>query len=331
MKNPPYPLRRIFVPSRKHYRNKVSVFLICAAISFFMWGLIKLSRIYEAPVKYRINLQNLPSDKVLVSTGDTVLTLYIKARGLELYSRMLNPKKNVITLNLAGLRMHREGRRYFGQIRTSRLLKDISSQLPQDNVLSGVEPDTLRFVFEQEYRKRVPVYADLSLSYAEQYQLSDSIVLSPDSVTLFGTRSVLDTLYSVKTARYSLKNLNSSRLLTLKIIKPLVGLPVTLSTDSITAEINVERFTEATIEVPVIEVGEDQKKFRSFPDKVILTCRVAMREYERLDPSLFTVSINYQKAALAGTNVADVIVVRQPSFCKVIEIEPEKVEFLLLK
>ncbi|HLO92608.1 MAG TPA: YbbR-like domain-containing protein [Lentimicrobium sp.] len=331
MKNPPYPIRRILVPSRKHYRNKISIFLLCAAISFFMWGLIKLSRVYEAPVKYRINYQNLPSDKVLVSAGDTVLTLYIKARGLELYGRMLNPRKNIINISLSGLKLHRDGHKYYGYLRTSKILKDISSQIPQDNNLSGVEPDTIRFVFEQEYRKRVPIHADVSLSFAEQYQLLDSIVLSPDSVTLFGIRSVIDTFYKINTEPYSLRNLKSSRMLTLKLIKPAAKIPVALSTDTITAEINVERFTEAKIEVPVSDVIDEKRIYRTFPDKVNLTIRIAMREYERLDPSLFSVSINYSDAILKGTNIAEVIITRQPPFAKVINIEPAKVEFLILK
>lgn len=330
MKNPPYPIRRILVPSRKHYRNKVSVFFICVSISFFMWGLIKLSRLYEAPVRYRIQYQNLPSDKVLVSAGDTVLTLFIKARGLELYSRMFNPEKNVINVNLSSLRLSRQGRRYHGYLRTSRFLKDISAQLPQGNNLIGVEPDTLKFTFEQEYRKRVPVISNVSLTFADQFQLYDSITLSPDSVTLFGARSVLDTLYNVKTQPYKMRNLNSSRMLTLPLMRPFTRIPVTMSTDTVTAEIIVERFTEADVEIPLTN-GAKEVNLRTFPDKVTLTCRVAFREYERLHPSLFSASVDYAEALKSGTNLADVTVTRQPSFAKVIRIEPEKVEFLILK
>jgi len=331
MKNPPKPLRRILVPSGKHYRNKVSVFVICVAISFSMWGLIKLSRVYEAPVKYRINFQNLPSDKVLVSTEDSVLTLYIKARGLELYSRMLNPAKNIINVNLSGMRLSRDGKIFYGYVRTSRFLKEIAAQLPQDNSLAGVEPDTLKFAFEEEYRKRVPVRADLSLSFADQFQLYDSLKLSPDSISLFGVKSVLDTIYRIKTENKNIKNLNSSRMLTLKLIKPKTKPAITLSTDTITAEISVERFTEAEVKVP-ITVEERNSRYRTFPDKVTLTCRVAMREYERLDPSLFSVTIDDIEANKSGSsNLAPVKVVRQPKFARVIRIEPERVEYLILK
>lgn len=331
MKNAHSPLRRILVPSRRNYRNKLSIFLVCTAISFFMWGLIKLSRVYEAPIRYKLNFQNLPSDKVLVSAEDTTITLFVKARGLELYSSLLRPERNIINIDLSGIRMRRDGTNFSAYLRTSRFLKDIASQLPQENSLVGVEPDTLRFLFEQEYRKRVPVKADISLSFASQYQLYDSLKLSPDSITLFGTRSVLDTLYQVRTEHQSLKNLKQSRLLTLRLLNPSTRPPVVLSTDSITAEVFVERFTEATIEVPVNSKSNGRVAFRTFPDKVTLTCRVAMREYERLDASLFSVSINHTEATASGSNLAEVIVTREPAFAKVIRIEPERVEYLILK
>lgn len=296
-----------------------------------MWGLIKLSRVYEAPVKYELNLLNTPSDKVLVKAVDTSLTLYVRARGLELYRQMFNPSRLKINIDLSGMRLRREGNSFYGYMRTSRLLKDISEQLPLDNTLLGIEPDTLRYVFEQEYRRRVPVAADLRLSFSDQFQLYDSIKLNPDSITLFGVKSILDTTYSIKTEHQTVRNLKESKLITLKIIKPKTKPPVTLSTDTVIAELKVERFTEAEIEVPISNNSKDGVNFRTFPDKVKLTCRVAMREYERLDPSLFSVTINAKEAAASQNNLAEIVITRQPSFARVIRINPDKVEFLILK
>ncbi len=331
MKRESFPFRRIFIPSSKKYRNKLSVFLICVIISFFMWSLIKLSRIYDAPVKYSITLQNIPSDKVLVKSVDTTITLNMRARGLELYSLMFNPSKNKVNVDLSGMRLRREGDNFYGYIRSSRLLKDISEQLPKENSLLGIEPDTLRFVFEQEYRRRVPVSVNLKLSFSDQFQLYDSIKVSPDSVTLFGIKSILDTTYFIKTEHQTVRNLKENKLLTLKLHKPKTKPALVISTDTVIAEVKVERFTEAEIEVPVTNNNRDGINFRTFPDKVKLTCRVAMKEYDRLDPSLFSVTINADEAAVSDNNFTEIVVTRQPSFARVMKIKPEKVEFLILK
>ncbi len=331
MKNAGFSFQRILVPSSKKYRNKLSVFLICTVISFFMWGLIKLSRVYETPIKYQVNYINAPSDKILVHPRDTIITLTVKARGLELYGKLFNTEKNRITLDISDVKIRNKSNHFSGYLRTSKELRKIANQLPKDFLLIGVEPDTLHLTFENEYSKKVPVEADLSLSFVPQYQLYDSIKLSHDTVSIFGIKSVIDTIYQIKTEHKTLRNLKSSRLIALHLEKPTAKPMISLSVDSITAEIMVERFTEAEIEVPIISVEKTDRPFRTFPDKIILTCRVAMREYDRLDPSLFAVTIDYDKAAKSGNNLADVIVVQQPAFAKVIDMEPDRVEFLFLK
>lgn len=331
MKRPRFAISKIFIPGKSKYRNRLSVFFICMAISFFMWGLIKLSRVYEAPIKFKVQFVNIPDDKVLIHAEDTVVTLVMRARGLELYSKMFRSASNIIKVDLSNMRMRKYDNEFHGYVRTSRILKDLAEQLPQENSLIGVEPDTLKMIFQNEYRKKVPIKADLSISFAALYQLYDSVKLRPDSITVFGVKSVLDTIYSVNAENQVLKNLKESRLLTLRLIKPAVKPSVTFSADSITAEISVERFTESDIEVPISNSHNGRILFRTFPDKVKLTCRVAMKEYKRLDPSLFVVTIDHREAVASGSNFAEVNVTRVPSFAKVIRIQPERVEYLILK
>lgn len=332
MKKSTYPIRSRIKPLGGNYRNKFSVFLVCSAISFLLWGLIKLSRVYEAPINFKVNYQHYPAGKVLVSAEDTVITLVIRARGLELYNMMFKAKKNQIEMNLSGMRLRRDGNRYSGYICTSQLVKNISEQLTKDNVLIKVEPDTLRFVFEQEYHRKVPVKADLSLSFIPQFQLYDSLKVEPDSVTIYGVKSIVDTTYVINTQQKSVRFLKGNKSINLELLKPEGKPTLKISTDSVTVKIAVERFTEADIEVPIgLETKGERAAYRTFPDKVTLTCRVAIREYKRLDPSLFLVAINYQEAAASHSNLAEVYITRQPAFAKVIRIEPEKVEFLILK
>lgn len=331
MKQPLLALSKIRFTGKGRYQNRLSVFFVCMAISFFMWGLIKLSRVYEAPIKYKVEFHNLPDDKVLVYAEDTTVTLIMRARGLELYGKMFRSSGNIITVDLSNMRMRRIGNEFHGYVRTSRILKDLADQLPQDNSLIGVDPDTLKLTFLNEYKKKVPIKANLSLSFAAQFQLYDSLKLRPDSVTVYGIKPILDTLYSVNAEELVLKNLKESRLVTLRLVKPPSKPYVALSQDSITAEISVERFTESDVQVPISNTHNGRTLFRTFPDKVTLTCRVAMKEFKRLDPSLFSVTINHREAAASGSNFAEVTVTRMPAFAKVIRVQPERVEYLILK
>lgn len=313
-------------------RNRFSVFLVCLAMSTLMWGLIKLTREYEAPLKYVVIPEDIPEGKILVSSADSVITLNLNAKGLDLYSRKLFGRENVIRLSLEKMRLVRDGDRFYGILRTSRLLKVISNQLPLGAKLISAEPDTLHFEFRRSHRKRVPVQTNVSLEFSRQYQLYDSVGIRPDSVWVSGLQEIIDTIRFINTEKKIISKLNSNFTTRLALKIPETLPAVHLSADSVLITINVEKFTEADLEVPVSLVSDGKAvKYRTFPDKVKLTCRVAMRDYKRLDPSFFFVGVDFAAAISSGNNRVPVELTRKPSFVKIVKIEPEKVEFLLLK
>lgn len=323
---------RIRKPMDGKLRVRLSVFFICMLIAVALWGMIKLTKEYQVPLKFSINLTELPDDRVLVSNPDSIITLTLKAKGLDLYSRMLNQKKNTITLSLRNMRLIRSGNLYSGYLRTSRLNGVISGQLPGGVELVGIEPDTLRFEFERSVRKKVAVIPDVKLDFARQYQLYDSIRIEPDSIYITGRKEILDTIAFLRTKYTAFQNLRENITGYLILKTPAVWPPVQLARDSVKMELVVEKFTEATIEVLVsMKAGERSQAYRTFPEKVTLTCRVAMRDYNRVDPGLFVASIDPAASDVSGNNRLPVEIIRAPSFAKVIRIEPEKVEYLLLQ
>lgn len=313
-------------------RYRFSVFLVCIALSTLMWSLIKLTREYEAPVKFRIVPENVPDGKILTGNPDSVITLTLYAKGLDLYSRMMPGRDNSIMVDLSKIRLIRDGDAFSGILRTSKLLKSISTQLPAGAKLIGVDTDTLHFSFKKSYRKRIPVHASLSLDFTRQYQLYDSLEIRPDSIWITGLKEIIDTIDFVKTEKKAIRKLATNYTVILGLDVPVTNPPVVLSSDSITVTLNVEKFTEADIEVPVgLFTGGKEVSYRTFPDKVRLTCRIAMRDYKRLDPSLFSVAVDYETAVKSGNNRVNVEVRRKPLYARIVRIEPEKVEFLILK
>ena len=325
-------LSRIKQPIDGKLRHSFSVFLVCAAISTLMWGLIKMTREYEAPVKYSIIPDKLPDGKILTSNPDSVITLILNAKGLDLYSRTLFRRNNSVKINLSKVRLRREGDSYKGTLKSTSLMKAISEQLPLGAKLIGIEPDTLHFTFHKSYKKRVAVHPQLSLDFNKQYQLYDSIHIRPDSVLVEGLQKIVDTLSFINTEKKSYRNLNANITSRLALVRPETFPAVKLAKDSVTITLNVEKFTESDLEVPVSLYAQGKSvSYRIFPEKVVLTCRVAMRDYKRMDPSLFTASVDYEEVQHSQNNRVLVQIRRKPSFARVMRIEPEKVEFLILK
>jgi hypothetical protein len=319
-------------PKDGRLRNRFSVFLVCISLSTLMWGLIKLTKEYEAPVKYHVIPWKLPDNKILVGNPDSIITLTLNANGFELFSRMIFRRDNSVTVDLSKIKLHRDGDNYTGIVRSSNLLKSISEQLPAGAKLIGVDTDTLHFTFRKSHRKRIPVHAALTLDFTRQYQLYDSLGIRPDSLWIYGLEEIVDTIAYINTEKKAIRNLNSNYTLTLGLVLPHTKPAVKLSVDSVTVVLNVEKFTEADIEVPVSLFSDSKSvSYRTFPEKVMITCRVAMRDYKRLDPSLITAVVDYEAAVKSGNNRVAVEVRRKPKFVKIIRIEPEKVEFLIMK
>lgn len=324
-------LSRLKRPIDGKLRNRLSVFLVCVAMSSLMWGMIKLTREYEAPIKFTIVPEHLPDGKILVASPDSVITLTLSAKGLDLYSRIIFKKENLLSISLAKIKLHRQEDYYSGILKTSGLTKVFSQQLPPGAKLISIEPDTLHFTFQKSFRKKIPVHPKLKLRFIRQYQLYDSLKLKPDSIWVSGIKEIVDTIGFINTERRVISNLSSNYTTRLSLEVPQTSPLVKLSSDSVTVAVNVEKFTEADIEVPVgLTSGDKSVSYRTFPDKVTLTCRVAMRDYKRLDPSLFTASVDYESALKSGKNRVPVEIKRKPSFTRVVGISPEKVEFLIL-
>lgn len=323
---------RVRKPENEKLRTRFSVFLVCTVISIIMWVMIKMSREYYLPVKFRVVAENLPKGKVLTGSPDSVINITVKGSGLELYSRIVMNKQNVVTVNLENLSLRQNGNQFSGFVRASKLIGSFSRQLPATMEITAVDPDTLHYYFENSFRKKVRVIPVVSLEFSRQYQLYDSLSILPDSIYISGRKENVDSIYHISTEKRVFEKLKNNVTARLALDVPKVRPPLSVSADSVTLHLTVEKFTEARVEVPVyLEPPDNELKYRTFPDKVSVICRVAMRDYNRLDPSLFTVYADISAHTEADHNRLPVEVGRIPSYVKVIRIEPPKIEYLILK
>ena len=326
-------IAKIFKPIDGKLRLKLSVFLVCLVLSAVLWGMIKLTHEYNVTVKFDVQASTLPKGKILVGNADSVISITLRAKGLDFYSRILKARRTPLVLDLDNLNLQRKGDLYYGYVLSSRRARMITDQLPSGVDVISIEPDTLRFVFEKSFTKIVPVRPDISLQFSKQYGLYDSLSLKPDSVKVSGRKSIVDTIRYVDTRNKSFVNLKEGLTAKVSLIKPEFDPPVNLSVDSVLVSLKVEKFTEARVEVPVTLLFGNAKKsiYRTYPEKVTITCLIAMKDYQRLDPSLFSVVSSVEDVSgFDGTRIP-VRVELAPKFVKVMKIEPEKVEYLIIK
>jgi hypothetical protein len=322
-----------FKPLDGKLRYKLSVFLVCVLLSSMMWGMIKLTHEYDVTVRFNVEAATLPKDRILVGNTDSVISVTVRAKGLDYYSRLLSAQLKPLYFNLNDLKLKRSGDRYTGYLRTSRNTRVILDQLPSGIEILSIEPDTLHFIFEKSFSKKVAIRPDVSLRFSRQYNLYDSIAVTPDSVLVSGRKEILDTLKYITTEHKSYSGLDKNLNEKLRLINPGFYPPLKFSVDSAELKLNVEKFTEAQVDVPVELIFDSPSgsTYKTFPEKLTLTCLIAMKDYNRLDPSLFTVVANTEALKESPDRRIPVKVIAAPLFIKVIKIEPDKVEYLIIK
>lgn len=322
-----------FKPLDGKLRYKLSVFLVCVLLSSMMWGMIKLTHEYDVTVRFKVEASALPKDRILVGNTDSVISITVRAKGLDYYSRILSAQSEPLYFNLNDLKLKRSGDRYTGYLRTSRNTRVILDQLPSGIEILAIEPDTLHFIFEKSISKKVAIRPDVSLRFSRQHNLYDSIAVTPDSVLVSGRKEILDTLRYISTEYKSYTGLDKDLTEKLRLINPGFYPPVKFSVDSAELKLSVEKFTEAQVEVPVelIHDSPPGSTYKTFPEKLTLTCLIAMKDYNRLDPSLFTVVANTEALKESSDRRVPVKVIASPLFIKVIKIDPDKVEYLIIK
>ena len=92
--------------------------------------------------------------------------------------------------------------------------------------------------------------------------------------------------------------------------------------------LSVEKYTESTIKIPIVNTVNEYK-IKTYPDFVIVTYLVTLENFNRVNEEMFTASVNIEENN--NSNRLKVHLIRKPSFVRITRIEPEEVEYLLLK
>ena len=106
---------------------------------------------------------------------------------------------------------------------------------------------------------------------------------------------------------------------------------VEFSQNSVRVKINVTKFTEAMLELPVeVENLPSGLNLKTFPDKIIVKYQVTFDDYGKINASDFRIAVDYSKIE-QGSNKLKVQVLKSPSKVRSVKLSNEKVEYIIRK
>jgi len=306
-------------------KHSIFTFLVFLAISTVLWLMVKLSEDYTTQVVFRLKIEDVPADK-WISSDEQTAKLSMTTDGFHtLKYRLVREQRRKVSLSLEEVPYRLEsGTTYsFSSLYVTERIADYLDINAADLTMNDA---MVYFNLEPLMSKVVPIVLRSDIRPQRQFGVYGIPILDPSSVTVFGPADVLDTLKSVKTEM--LNKMNVSESFTETLVLDLLDGRLRSNTKTVNVTVQVEKFTETDVKVP-IKVS-DAPNMRFFPEVMMVKCLVAIKDYASINIDEFRVEIDTAQLH-ALQPVLDVRLKSWPQYVQVLSSTPDKVEYLIVQ
>jgi YbbR domain-containing protein len=185
----------------------------------------------------------------------------------------------------------------------------------------------LEYIYVSSNSKYVPVKLTGNITADRQHYLSDTI-FSSDSVLIYASPDVLDTITAAYTRPVELQNI-SDTVKYLSTFSPVKG--VKFVPDSVELTFPVDVYTEKMLEIPIHSMGFPPNKIlRTFPSKVQVTVQIGLKHFYEINSENFSIEMSYDDLLKLDTDRYSVKLKNIPlGVNRILRIVPEQIDFLI--
>lgn len=305
------------------------VFMGFFMLSLVFWLLKSLNKNYETELQFPVRFTDKPKEVIFESELPKFIDITVRDAGFQLLQSSVTPTLKTLAFNVKALIQRRDRKLGDGHyyILTSEYKNDIIHGLPSTSRLLSISPDTLHVYISKQIRRKVPVRLLAKVSPGRQRLISGKIFFQPDSISVFGSGRIIDTLEAVYTNFEDFKNLQDTivRNIALKEIKG-----VDFATKRVNVTIPVETFTEKTVEVPISALGiPDSLRLRAFPGIAKVSFFVGVSHFQYVSANDFTVFVKSEDIDGRVSGEVPLHFRTSQKWISNIRITPEEIDYLL--
>lgn len=316
-------LNRIKQKVERTNKHSAFTFLIFLVISTAAWFLVKLSENYVTQTTFRLQMEEVQADK-WISSDEQSVKMSLNIDGFHtLRYKMIRDRVVTIPLNEVSYRLENGNTYSFSSQYVAEKVAEKLNINASDITMNDAK---IYFTLDALKSKVVPVVLQSNVTTARQYDIYGIPTLDPSSVTVYGPQEVIDTIKTVRTEPLVMNNVSQNFNATLPL--DLLGGRIHSNVKEVKAEVQVEKFTEMDVEVPIKMT--DSLKMRFFPETMTVKCLVAMRDYASITPENFTVAVDKQQLK-AMQPLLDVRLASWPPTVQILSTRPDKVEYLIVQ
>jgi len=292
----------------------------CIGIAFIVWLFMKMSQPHETQVPLDITY-TLPDDKIFATPPPATITPKISGTGWALFTRYLRAQRPKINLTLENTANQ--------TISASRLETAIQGRLPGPLTASLRSYQSINLRLDDKASKKIPVILQEKIRLASQYQFVVPPRPVPDSITIYGPKTVIKNIDVWKTEVFEIEGIKESETPTVSLLAH-SNTEVSFDPAKVICKIDVEQFTQKILEVPIqIINAPDTLLLTIHPSKTKITCRVGLSNYDKVDPMQFKAVADFTKVDVNNSNYAPVKLTQVPDFVNNTNTQPQNVEFII--
>lgn len=311
--------------TRKYRTLKLKTFLLFLLLALLIWVLTKFSKESIATISTNLAYINLPSTVSVSPDTPQDLEFDISANGFQ----FLSYKLKVPTIDIDISKYYEEGDTLI-LISNSELNKVITSQLDNYTRVIHISLDVLRVDLDPIVSKKVVVQFISEIEYKEGYKSLGKVILKPDSVEVSGPSEILDSIQSIITETFVIKEVSESINVNLILQNPKNSILV-LSNETTELQLIVEEFTQKhlTIPVEVMNIPSDIE-LRLLPESIEVSFEVSLSEFNRISEKDFRLVCDYAaRSSEENFMIPKLLII--PEGLYHIELKTKKIEYLIFK
>ena len=298
-------------------------FFIFFFISILFSTIVKLTKVYTKNISYKINLTEIPDDKIIINQSADSLKLTISSFGFDFIKYYLSNQ----TINISSKDILDNSQSYV--ITQSNNYSQIDNFINPDFELVSINFDSIFFDYDKLGTKNVPVVLNSSINFSQGFDYFKDFNLLPDSISVIGSEKALNSINLINTKELVLDDIKSSVTQNLELdISNTNNLKY--SDKSVKIFIDVEKSTESILNLPVsiINIPTDIN-INYYPKTIKVSFSVSLDNYQKYSSKDFKIICDFNEISQDGKLTAEII--NQPKLIKNIRMMNNEIQYVYLK
>jgi hypothetical protein len=297
-------------------------FFIFLLISILFSTIVKLTKVHTKSISYKINLVDIPDNKIISNQSVDSIKLTVSSFGLDFIKYYLSNQ----VINISSKDILDNSQSYV--ITQSNSYSQIDNFITPKFELISINFDSLFFDYDRLRTKNVPVVLNSSINFSQGFDYFENFTLIPDSISVIGPELVLESINAVTTKELILDNLKSS--INQNLLLDIQNTNLKYSNKFVKLLIDVEKSTESILDIPVsiINIPKDIK-LNYYPKMIKISFTVSLDNYQNYSSKDFKIICDFNQISLDGKLTPKVI--NQPNLIKNLRLINNEIQYVFLK